>query len=46
MNKVKNEMAKMLAKWLFKDFGLLLEEPSEEEIKFSLEDYERKNENA
>ena len=46
MNKVKNEMAKMLSKWLFKDFGLLLEEPSEEEIKFRLEDYEREDKNA
>jgi hypothetical protein len=37
MNKMKEEMAKMLSKWLFKDFGLLIEPPSEKEIAKELE---------
>ena len=31
-NKVKDNMAKMLAEWLFNDFGILIEAPAEEEI--------------
>ena len=36
---VKNIMAEMLAKWLFKDFGLLIDEPSEKEIAETLEEH-------
>ena len=32
-------MAEMLAKWLFKDFGLLIDEPSEKEIAETLEEH-------
>ena len=39
-DKVKDQMAKMLAKWLFKDFGLLIEPPSENEIAKSLEEHD------
>ena len=39
MNKVKDEMARMLAEWLFKDFGMLIEAPSEEEILKELENH-------
>ena len=35
-------MAKMLAKWLFNDFGILIEAPEEEEIAKSLEEYDGK----
>ena len=35
---VKNIMAEMLAEWLFKDFGLLIDEPSEKEIAETLEE--------
>ena len=35
---VKDIMAKMLADWLFKDFGLLIDEPTESDIKESLEE--------
>ena len=41
-NKVKDEMAKMLAKWLFKDFGILIEAPTEEEIVKALEEHGEK----
>ena len=34
---MKDQMAKMLAKWLFKDFGLLIDEPTEDEIAKELE---------
>ena len=37
-DKVKDEMAKMLAKWLYKDFGILIEAPSEEDIVKALEE--------
>ena len=37
---VKEEMAKMLAEWLFKDFGLLIDEPTSEDIEKSLEEHE------
>ena len=33
-------MAEMLAKWLFKDFGLLIDEPNKEDIEEILEEYE------
>ena len=36
-DKVKDEMARILAKWLFKDFGLLIEAPTEEDIVKTLE---------
>ena len=42
MNKVKDEMAKMLAEWLYKDFGLLIEAPSEDQIAKTLEEHENK----
>jgi hypothetical protein len=36
--KMKGEMASMLAKWLYKDFGILIEAPTEKEIAKALED--------
>ena len=36
-DKVKNEMARMLSEWLFKDFGILIEAPTKEEIVKTLE---------
>ena len=39
VDKVKDEMARMLAKWLFKDFGLLIEPPTENEIAKELEEH-------
>ena len=39
MNNVKDKMAKILAEWLFKDFGLLIEPPSEREIAKELEEH-------
>ena len=38
---VKEIMAEMLAEWLFKDFGLLIDEPSPDEIEEALEDIEK-----
>ena len=38
---IKDIMAGMLAKWLFKDFGLLIDEPSEKEIAETLEEHEK-----
>ena len=38
-DKVKDEMAKMLAEWLFKDFGILIEAPTKEEIVKTLEEH-------
>ena len=38
---VKNIMAEMLAKWLFKDFNILIDEPSEKEIAETLEEHEK-----
>ena len=35
---VKDVMSEMLAEWLFKDFGILIDEPSEKEIAESLEE--------
>ena len=37
---VKDVMSEMLAEWLFKDFGILIDEPSEKEIAESLEEHE------
>ena len=38
---VKDIMAEMLAEWLFKDFGLLIDEPSEKEIAETLEEHNK-----
>jgi len=38
---VKDIMAEMLAEWLFKDFGLLIDEPSEREIAETLEEHKK-----
>ena len=35
---VKDIMSEMLAEWLFKDFGILIDEPSEKEIAEALEE--------
>ena len=32
-------MAGLLAEWLFRDFGLLLDEPTSDEIEKELEEY-------
>ena len=37
---VKDIMARMLAEWLLRDFGLLLDEPTSKEIEKTLEEYE------
>ena len=34
-------MAEMLAEWLFKDFGLLIDEPSKKDIAETLEEHEK-----
>ena len=34
-------MAEMLAEWLVKDFGLLIDEPSEKEIAETLEEHNK-----
>ena len=39
--KVGNTMAEMLAEWLFKDFGILIDEPSEKEIAETLEEHDK-----
>ena len=39
---VKDVMSEMLAEWLFKDFGILIDEPSEKEIAETLEEHEKK----
>ena len=39
---VKDIMAKMLAEWLFKDFKILIDEPSEREIAETLEEHKMK----
>ena len=36
---IKNMMAGMLAEWIFKDFGILIDEPSEKEIAETLEEH-------
>ena len=38
---VKDIMAGMLTEWLFKDFGILIDEPSEKEIAETLEEHEK-----
>ena len=38
---VKDVMSEMLAEWLFKDFGILIDEPSEKEIAESLEEHKK-----
>ena len=37
----KDIMSEMLAEWLCKDFGILIDEPSEKEIAESLEEHEK-----
>ena len=39
--KIRNTMAEMLAEWLFKDFGILIDEPSEKEIAETLEEHDK-----
>ena len=36
---IKDIMAEMLAEWLFKDFEILIDEPSEKEIAETLEEH-------
>ena len=38
---VKDVMSEMLAEWLFKDFGLLIDKPSEKEIAETLEEHNK-----
>ena len=38
---VKDIMAEMLAEWLFKDFGILIDEPTEKDIAETLEEHEK-----
>ena len=38
---VKDAMSEMLAEWLFKDFGILIDEPSEKEIAETLEEHKK-----
>jgi hypothetical protein len=38
---VKDIMAEMLAEWLFKDFEILIDEPSEREIAETLEEHRK-----
>ena len=38
MRKVKEIMAEMLTEWLFRDFGLLIDEPTPEDIEKKLEE--------
>tara|TARA_Y100000310_G_scaffold56421_1_gene51816 strand:+ start:219 stop:377 length:159 start_codon:yes stop_codon:yes gene_type:complete len=37
---VKDIMAEMLAEWLFRDFKILIDEPSEKEIAETLEEHD------
>ena len=37
---IKDIMAGMLAKWLFKDFGLLIDEPSKSDIAETVEEHD------
>ena len=39
---IKDVMSEMLAEWLFKDFGILIDEPSEKEIAETLEEHGKK----
>ena len=43
VDKVKAEMAKMLAEWLYRDFGLLIEPPTEKDISKTLEEHDGGN---
>ena len=38
---VKEVLSEKLAEWLFKDFNILIDEPSEKEIAETLEEHER-----
>ena len=38
---VKDIMSEMLAEWLCKDFGILIDEPSEKEIAETLEEHKK-----
>ena len=38
---VKDVMSEMLAEWLCKDFGILIDEPSEKEIAETLEEHKK-----
>jgi len=38
---VKDIMSEMLAEWLCKDFGILIDEPSKKEIAETLEEHEK-----
>ena len=38
---LKDIMAEMLAEWLFKDFGILINKPSEKEIAETLEEHDK-----
>ena len=38
---VKDIMVGMLAKWLFKDFEILIDEPSEKDIAETLEEHDK-----
>jgi len=38
---VKEILSEKLAEWLFKDFNILIDEPSEKEIAETLEEHER-----
>ena len=38
---IKDIMSEMLAEWLFKDFGILIDEPSEKEIAETLEEHKK-----
>lgn len=38
--KVKETLSRLLAEWLFKDFGVLIDEPTPEDIEKTLEEYE------
>ena len=45
-DKVKDDLAKMLAKWLYKDFGILIEAPSEDQIAKTLEEHDGRKETS
>ena len=38
---VKEILSEKLAEWLFKDFGILIDEPSEKEIAETLEEHDK-----
>ena len=40
MEKAKEAMANILAEWLFKDFGILLDEPTKKDIHNTLEEHQ------